>query len=395
MTHATKGKPMRRRALIASLTALAMTPNARADEPVRIGFITTLSGPGGYLGEDARDGFLLAIQQGGGALGGVAVQLLVEDDGLKPGNAKQIATRFLKTDHATIFTGTIFTNVALAMIGDILDSGAYWLGNNTAPNEYGGKDCAPNYFVTGWDETLHASAGSLANELGKKRLFLLAPNYQAGKQILAAVKSTFKGEIAGEIYTSLDQSDFSAEIAQIRAATPDAVYEFQPGGLGINFLKQWAGSGLKEKIPLVVAAPSLDPRLLAAVGDAATGMHIAANWNEDLDNPANRQFVAAYRAAYHRPPTYYAANSYDTARMIGAALKASGGHVDDNFRAALKRADFPSIRGHFAFAPNQGPVQDWYELAVARGEDGGLSLKTLREIRAMAGGAYGEFCRMK
>ena len=249
------------------------------------------------------------------------MQVLVEDDGLKPANAKQIATRFLKTDHAQIFTGTIFTNVALAMLGDVLDSGAYWFGNNTAPNEYGGKDCAPNYFVSGWDETLHASAGILANELGKQRLFLLAPNYQAGKQILAAVKGTFKGQIAGEVYTSLDQTDFSAEIAEIRAANPDAIYEFQPGGLGVNFLKQWAASGLQEKIPLVVGAPSLDPRLLAAVGDAALGMHIAANWNADLDNPANQTFVAAYRAAYSRPPTYYAANSYDTALMIGAALK--------------------------------------------------------------------------
>lgn len=385
---------MLRRSFLAASAVLA-TMSARAEAPVKIGIITTLSGPGGYLGEDARDGFLLAVKEGGGALGGIPVQVLVEDDGLKPANAKQIATRFMKTEHVKLFTGTIFTNVALAMLGDIIDSGAYWIGPNTSPNEYGGKDCAPNYFVSGWDETLHASAGVLANELGKKRLFLLAPNYQAGKQILAAVKSTFKGEIAGEIYTSLDQTDFSAEIAQIRAAKPDAVYEFQPGGLGINFLKQWATSGLQDSIPLVVAAPSLDPRLLAAVGDAATGMHIAANWNADLDNPANRAFVAAYRAAYDRPPTYYAANAYDTARLIGTALKASGGQIDDTFRAALKRADFASVRGHFAFAANQGPVQDWYELAVVRGDDGKLGLKTLRKFRDMVGGAYGEECRMK
>jgi branched-chain amino acid transport system substrate-binding protein len=386
---------MNRRMLLAAAASVVFPPLARADEPVKIGIITTLSGPGGYLGEDARDGFLLAVKQEGGRLGGVPVDVLIEDDGLKPANGKQIATRFMKSEHVKIFTGTIFTNVALAMIGDILDSGAFWIGPNTSPNEYGGKDCAENYFVSGWDETLHASAGVLANELGKKKLFLMAPNYQAGKQIIAAVKSTFKGEIAGEIYTSLDQTDFSAEIAQIRAANPDALYEFQPGGLGINFLKQWATSGLKESIPLVVAAPSLDPRLLAAVGDAATGMHIAANWNADLDNPANAAFVAAYRAAYSRPPTYYAANSFDTARMIGAALKASGGRVDDSFRTALKRADFQSVRGHFAFASNQAPVQDWYELAVVRAADGNLSLKTVRKIRDMAGGAYAAECKMK
>ena len=294
-----------------------------------------------------------------------------------------------------LFTGTVFTNVALAMIGDILDAGAYWLGPNTSPDEYGGKDCAPNYFVTGWDETLHASAGVLANEMGKQRLFVMAPNYQAGKQILAAVKREFKGTIVGEIYTGLDQNDFSAEIAQIRAAKPDAVYEFQPGGFGINFLKQWATSGLKDSIPLIVAAPSLDPRLLAAVGDAADNMHIAANWNADLDNPANTAFVAAYRAAYNRPPTYYAANGYDTANMIGAALKASSGKIDDAFGTALKKAAFASVRGQFAFASNQGPVQNWYELAVVKGADGNLMLKTERKIRTMAGGAYAELCPLK
>jgi branched-chain amino acid transport system substrate-binding protein len=380
--------------LLAALL-LVFGAGARAQEPVKIGIITTLSGPGGYLGEDMRDGFLLAVKQEGGKLGGVPVQVLVEDDGLKPANARQIAQRFLKTEHVRLFTGTIFTNVALAMIGDVLDAGAYWLGPNTSPNDSQGKDCDPHYFVTGWDETLHASAGVLANELGVKRLFVMAPNYQAGKEILAAVKHEFKGTLAGELYTSLDQSDFSAEIAQIRAAKPDAVYEFEPGGLGINFLKQWAASGLKDSIPLVVAAPSLDPRLLAAVGDAASNMHVAVEWNADLDVPANHDFVAAYRAAYNRPPTYYAAHGYDTARMISAALKASGGKIDDAFGAALKRADFASVRGPFRFASNQAPVLDWYEVAVVRGADGQLGLATQRKFRTQAGGAYADQCKMK
>ncbi len=376
------------------LAALLAFP-AFAQEPLKIGFITTLSGPGGYLGEDMRDGFALAVKLGGGKLGGYPVQTLVEDDGLKPAAAKQIADRMLKSDKVKLFTGTIFTNVALAMLGDIIDADAYWLGPNTSPDEYAGKGCAPNYFVTGWDENLHASAGTLANELGMKRLFVMAPNYQAGKQVIAAVKKEFKGTIAGEIYTSLDQNDFSAEIAQIRAAAPDAVYEFQPGGLGINFLKQWAASGLKDQIPLVVAAPSLDPRLLAAVGDAATNVKIAGEWNADLDNPANREFVAAYRAAYNRPPTYYAAHGYETANMIAAALKSSGGKLDAAFRTALKRADFPSVRGRFSFGTNQGPVLDWYALSVARGPDGQLAIRTDRKIRTQVPAAYAELCAMK
>ncbi len=366
---------------------------ASAQAQVKIGIITTLSGPAGYLGEDARDGFLLAVKAEGGKLGGVPVQVLVEDDGLKPAQGRQIAQRYLKTEGVRLFTGTIFTNVAVAMLGDIIDEGAFWLGPNTAPDDYAGKSCDKRYFVTGWDETLHISAGALAKAYGVKRLVGVAPNYQTGKQVIASIKKGY-GPLADEIYTSLDQNDFSAEIAKIRALDPDGVYEFQPGGLGINFLKQWAASGLKDKIPLFVGAPSLDPRLLAAVGDAASNMRIAANWNADLPNEANKAFVTAYRAAYNRPPTYYAANSYDTALMIAAALKASGGKLDDAFGAAVKRADYASIRGHVAFASNQSVVQDWYALGVKQ-EAGAWGIVTERKISEMKGGEYASLCGLK
>src|ERR1700722_18616810 len=220
--------------ILAALAALA--PAARADDPIKVGFITTLSGPAGYLGADIRDGFDLAIKQGGGKLGGFPIQVLIEDDALKPGNAKQITDRYLKSENVRIFTGVVFSNVTDAMLGDILDARGYFLGPNTSPDDYAGKDCDPNYFVTGWDETMHRSAGVLANELGKKRLFLLAANYLTGKLVVSGVKREFKGEIAGEVYTSLDQTDFSPVIAQIRASNADAIYDFEPGGLGINFL---------------------------------------------------------------------------------------------------------------------------------------------------------------
>ncbi len=378
------------RLLIAAFCLLSLPALAQ----VKIGFITTLSGPGGYLGEDARDGFMLAVNAEGGKLGGIPVKVLVEDDGLKPAQGRQIAQRYLKTEGVRLFTGSIFTNVAVAMLGDILEEEAYWLGPNTAPDQYSGKGCHPRYFVTGWDETLHVSAGDLARAFGVKKLFGIAPNYQTGKQVIASIKKGY-GEIAGEIYTGLEQNDFSAEIAQIRAANPDGVYEFQPGGLGINFLKQWASSGLKDKIPLYVGAPSLDPRLLMAVGDAASNMHVAANWNADLPNAANQAFVAAYRAAYNRPPTYYAANAYDTALMIAAALKATGGKLDDSFGKAVHRADYASIRGHIAFANNNAPLQDWYALSVKPDANGKLAIVTDRKISEMRGGAYAYECPMK
>jgi branched-chain amino acid transport system substrate-binding protein len=374
-------------ALVLLFLIAAAPPSAHAQ--VKIGFITTLSGPGGYLGEDLRDGFALAVSQGG-----IPMQILVEDDGLKPAAARQIAERMLKSQGIRIFTGVVFSNVAVAMLGDVLDAGAYFLGPNTSPNDFAGAQCDPHYFVTGWDETLHASAGVLANQLGKHSIFLLAPNYLTGKQVIAAVKGTFAGRVAGEVYTGLDQTDFSAEIAEIRDAHPDAIYEFEPGGLGINFLKQFSATGLSDSVTLTVAAPSLDSRILAAVGDAALPIRVVADWNADFDNPANQEFVSDFEKTYHRLPTYYAAHGYDTARLIASALKASGGIVDDPFRAALKRADFASVRGNFAFASNHGPLLDWYELQPIRGADGTLHLQTQRKIRSHAGGAYAERCPM-
>lgn len=380
-----------RRVLAPALCLALLSAPAQAADPVKVGMITTLSGPGGYLGEDMRDGFRL------GATGGaVPLQLLVEDDALKPGTAKQIAERMLKSDKARIFTGTIFTNVFMAIVPDLLESGATVLANVPAPNTYAGKDCDPGYFNSGWDETLHSAAGRLATLLGHKKIFLIAPNYQAGKEVIAAVKRMYQGEIAGELYTRLDQTDFAAEIAQIRAARPDALYQFQPGGLGITFIKQYAQAGLNSEIPMVVASPSLDARILAAVGDAALGMQVAVNWSTGLENPANKEFVEAFRAQYKREPTVYAAHGYDTARLIAASLAKSGGDPDaPAFRNALAKADFPTVRGHLRFASNHGPMQDWYRLSVEPGPDGRPALALKEKFLPDAGGYLAEQCKMK
>jgi len=377
--------------------AMGLACHAFAADPVRIGMITTLSGPGGYLGEEVRDGFQLAIDQEAGKLGGVPVAVEVEDDGLKPGAAKDIAQRMLDGEHIKLMTGIIFSNVAGAVVPDILDAGAFYVSPNAAPSSFAGKDCNKNYFVVAWqNDALHEAAGQYAENLGYKKMFILAPNYQAGKDALGGFKRTYKGEIAGEIYTKLDQSDFAPELAQIRDAKPDAVFQFEPGGLGITFLKQYVQAGLMATIPMVVSSPSMDARTLGAVGDAALGVQVASHWNSDFDNPANRQFVAAYEAKFHRTPTYYAAMGYDTARLIGSALQATGGDVGraDAFRAALRKADFPSVRGSFRFGANQHPIEDWFALKVVKGADGKPILQTVGTIYKDRGDAYAAECKL-
>jgi branched-chain amino acid transport system substrate-binding protein len=389
---------MRVNSIVGALAAVLIGATAAAaQEPLKIGMITTLSGPGGYLGQDIRDAFTLAVKMQGGKLGGVPVNVIVEDDGLKPGQAKQIADRMMKNENIKLFTGIVFSNVAGAVVPDILDADDVYVSPNAAPSTFSGKGCNKNYYVVSWqNDSLHETAGQNANELGYKSAFILAPNYQAGKDALAGFKRMFKGKIVGEIYTRLDQTDFSAEMAQIRAAKPEMVFQFQPGGLGIAFLRQYQQANLNTEIPMVVAEPSLDAITLKAVGDAALGLNVTAHWNSDFDNPANKEFMAAWTKEYNRPPTYYASQGYDAALAIGAALKGTGGKVDntDAFRTAMLKADFHSVRGNFKFGPNQHPVQDWYALKVEKGSDGTLHLNTKHKIMSAYGDSYAKDCKL-
>jgi branched-chain amino acid transport system substrate-binding protein len=376
---------------------ILMASAAFAQTPVKIGIITSLSGPGGYLGQDIRDGFELAINIGGGKLGGVPVQVVVEDDAAKPGQGKQIADRLLKNEGIKIFTGIVFSNVAGATVPEILDADAIYVSSNAGPSTFAGKGCHPNYFVVSWqNDSLHESAGQIANELGYKSVYLVGANYQAGKDALEGFKRIYKGKVAGESFTRLDQTDFAAEFAQIRAAGPEAVFQFEPGGLGIAFLRQYEQAGLKDKIPMVVAAPSLDAVTLSVVGDAALGVNVTSHWNADFDNPANKAFMAAWDKTYHRPATYYASQGYDTALAIGAALERVAGKLDDlgAFRQAMLKADFQSTRGAFKFGPNQHPVQDWWALKVEKGSDGKLALNTKKKILSNHGDAYAKDCKL-
>ncbi len=383
--------------LVVAMAMLAAVP-ALAMEPVKIGMITTLSTKAGYLGEEIRDGFQLAIDQEGGKLGGVPVELLVDDDGRKPEKAKQIADRFIKRDKAKILTGIVFSNVAIAVVPKVVRQDVIYISPNAGPSLLAGKGCHANYFNVAYqNDNLDEVEGKYVTEAGFKNVYLLAPNYPAGKDHLAGFKRYYKGTIAGEVYTKLGQSDYAAEIAALRAAKPDAVFFFLPGGMGINFLKQYAQAGLNQSIPVFGPAFSFDERLLQAVKDAALGVKNGSQWAHDLDNPANRQFVAAFRKAYGRTPTLYASQGYDAARLLGSALKQVGGDVSklDALRQAIRKADFPTVRGKFAFAPNQHPVQDLYIREVVKNADGKYTNKTLKAVFTDHSNVYIKDCQLK
>lgn len=353
-----------------------------AQEPVKIGFITTLSTPAGYIGEDERDGFNLAVKQNNGKLGGVAVELVVEDDGLKPANAKQVADRLLQSG-IKLYTGIIFSNVLTAVAPSVLHAGAFYVSVNAGPSPFAGARCDKNYFVASFENTSpHAAGGHAVNDLGYKRVALVAPNYQAGREALEGFKRAYKGKVIAEIYTKLDQSDFSVELARLRDLAPDAIYQFHPGGAGINFAKQYANSGLNKTIPMVMPVFSMDGRMLTATGDAAEGLYTVGLWSTELDNPQSKKFVKDFEEAYGRRPTDYAAIAYDTAHLIGTGLKAVDGDLGraDDFRAALRKADFQSLRGNFKFNTNQHPIQDYYLMQFKRNAQGQLRPEVIKKV---------------
>ncbi len=387
------------RKIILSLLILIFSVSvAMAADPVKIGMITTLSTKAGYLGEDIRDGFKLAIDQGQGKLGNIPVELLVEDDGRKPEKGRQIAERFIKRDKAQILTGIVFSNVAMAVVPKIVRSGTFYISPNAGPSKLAGKGCDKNYFNVAWqNDNLHEAVGQYVTENNFNNVYLLAPNYPAGKDALAGFKRFYKGNIAGEVYTTLGQADYAAELASLRAAKPDAVYFFLPGGMGINFIKQYAQAGLNTTIPLFGPAFSFDERILKAVGDAAVGVINGSQWSVDLDTPANKAFVAAFRKTYGRTPTLYASQGYDAALLIGSALAAVNGDVSqaDAFRAALEKADFPTVRGKFSFARNHHPVQDIYVREVIKDDQGNYTNRLLKKVFTDHSDAYGSECVMK
>jgi branched-chain amino acid transport system substrate-binding protein len=387
---------MKSKILCSSLVALSLFVAGSAGAAVKIGMVTTLTTKAGYLGEDIRDGFMLAMELGGGKLGGVDVELMVEDDGRKPGKGLEIAERYIKRDKVKIMTGIVFSNVAMAVVPKVVKDDVFYISPNAGPSALAGKGCHKNYFNAAWqNDNLHEVMGQHLSDTDFKSAYILAPNYPAGKDALAGFKRFYKGKIAGEVYTKLGQSDYAAELANLRAAKPDAVFFFLPGGMGINFLKQYSQAGLNQSIPVFGPAFSFDARILKAVGDAAVGVLNGSQWNYDLDNAANKTFVAAFKTKYGRMPTLYASQGYDTANLIASALKATGGDPSnmDAFRKALEKADFDSVRGNFRFGSNHHPVQDIYVREVVK-DASGIHNVTLKKVFSDHVDAYAGQCSL-
>lgn len=363
---------------------------------VTIGFITTLSGPAGIIGKHMKDAANLALKELGGKMGGLKAEIIFGDDQLRPDVGRQVVEEMLKRDKVNFVTGIIWSNVLLAIRQPVLSSGTILISANAGPHELAGPLCSPDFFSTSWqnDETPEAM-GQFMTERKISDVYLMAPNYAAGKDMLTGFKRYFKGKIAAEVYTKLGQSDYQAEISNIRAAKPKAVFVFLPGGMGIQFMKQYAESGLRDQIPLY-SVFTADQTTLPAVGAAAAGNYEAGFWNYDLDNPANKKFVADFRKTYGYIPSYYAAQSYDAINLIDSTVRAVHGNLadTDGMVAAMDKADFASVRGPFKYNVNHFPIENFYLFKIVKDAQGGYARKTEDVIFHDLKDAYYTECHM-
>ncbi len=363
---------------------------------IKVGIALDISGPFSALGAEARDGFELAIEKLGGKLGGQPAEFLRTDFGGSPEQANQLVARYLQRDKIDFFTGPIGSNAALAVGPALFAAKVPYLSANPGPSAYAGDKCNPYFFAQYQNDTYDEAAGKVANEKGYRNVVLIAPNYPAGKDHLNGFKRLYKGAVKDEIYTKLGQIDYAAEIAQIRAAKPDAVFFFLPGAMGINFVKQFVGGGLKD-VPLIAPGFSADEDVIQAVGEPMVGVLNTAHWTHDLPGEANAEFVAAFRKKYDgRYPSVYAAMAYDTLMAMDAAVRDAGGKVDDREAVlkALKNPSFKSVRGEFKYGANNFPVQNYYLREVGKDAEGRITNKLVGVTLEQHQDAYVGHCRM-
>ncbi|HXD45454.1 MAG TPA: ABC transporter substrate-binding protein [Pseudolabrys sp.] len=378
---------------------LAAVPAAAQQKSIKIGFVSTFSGPTAVIGNNMRDSFELALDHLGHKMGGLPVEVIYEDDALKPETGRQKTEKLIESDKVDFITGYIWSNVLLASIKPAVDAKTFLITSNAGPHQIAGELCSPYLFSTSWqnDQTPQAM-GTYMNQKGVKTVFLIGPNYAAGKDMLAGVASTFKGKVVGqELTTWPAQLDFSAELAKAKAANPDAIFVFYPGKAGVQFLSQYAQAGLKGKIPLYTAF-TIDELSLPLQKDLALGVPGAQEWVNDLPNAANKKFVADFEKKYPgKKPSFYGAQTYDAAMLIASAVEAVKGNMSDKgaVQKALEKANFKSVRGDFKFGNNHIPIQNFYLQDVVKDAKGDFVLKTVATIVKNDQDKFHDKCPMK
>ncbi|OGA29393.1 MAG: hypothetical protein A3I01_12875 [Betaproteobacteria bacterium RIFCSPLOWO2_02_FULL_65_24] len=381
---------------VVGLLAAAFATPVMAQQKLKIGFITTMSGPQGIIGKHMRDSVELALAHLGGKIGGLDTEIVWGDDQTKPDVGVQLANDMMKRDRVDIVSGIIWSNVMMAVAPVVTGAGKLMIGTNAGASPLAGSQCNELFFTSSWNNDQSPEAmGKFLQDSGIQELYVLAPNYQAGKDMVTGLKRYYKGKVVGEVYTQLGQQDYQAEITQLRAKNPKAVFVFYPGGMGIQFVRQYVQAGLRDRIPLY-SVFTVDETTLPALKDSAIGQFEARFWSPDLNVPASRKYVADFKKKYGYTPSFYGAQSYDGMLLIDSAVKAVKGNVKDTkaMVAALRKANYNSVRGKYTFNNNHFPIQPFYLLkAVKEGNE--VNMKVQKKVFDNHKDAYYQECKMK
>jgi branched-chain amino acid transport system substrate-binding protein len=383
---------------LAVAATLAGLPATAQETKIKVGFVNTFSGPNAAIGNEERNAFELVLDHLGRKLGGIPVEVIYEDDQMKPEVGKQVTEKLIQTDKVHFLTGYNWSNVLLASLKPAVDSETFIISGNAGPSQIAGELCSPFFFNASWqnDQTPMAM-GEQMNKLGVKKLYLMGPNYAAGKDMIAGAKRTFKGEIVAEEYTRWPgQLDFSAELSKIRASNADGTFVFYPGAAGAQYVTQYSQAGLSAKTPLY-SVFTLDAITLPLVKELGLGHRSTASWVQDLPFETNKKFVADYRKKHNTYPSYYGSQHYDVGLMMDAMVKAAKGDFKnkDAMRKAIREANFETTRGKIKWGPNHFPIQNFYLQEVVKDSEGNLTMKTIDTVYKDHADSYASLCKMK
>ena len=373
--------------------AAAMTATPALADKVKVGYMTTLSGGAGIIGKQMQNAVNLAMEHTGGKLGGMEAEVIFVDDQRKPDVAKQLANRLVKSDKVDVVAGVIWSNLIMAIHKPVTRSDTLLISSNAGPSPIAGSSCHKNFFSMSWqNDQTPEGMGKHLQDSGVKEVYILAPNYQAGKDMMSGFKRHYKGNIVGEVYTKLGQSDFQAELSTLRAAKPAATFIFQPGGMGINFIKQWKQAGM-DSVSKLYTVFAVDGVSLPALKETAVGVVSTQTWSPDLDNAMNKRFVADYKAQFGGYPSFYAAQAYDTMMAIDHAVREAGSADTEAMRMVLAKGGIPTTRGPLAMNTNQFPIQNIYLREAVMDADGVATTKVIGTVFENHSDAYASECK--
>ena len=373
--------------------AAAMTATPALADKVKVGYMTTLSGGAGIIGKQMQNAVNLAMEHTGGKLGGMEAEVIFVDDQRKPDVAKQLPNRLVKSDKVDVVAGVIWSNLMMAIHKPVTRSDTLLISSNAGPSPIAGSSCHKNFFSMSWqNDQTPEGMGKHLQDSGVKEVYILAPNYQAGKDMMSGFKRHYKGNIVGEVYTKLGQSDFQAELSTLRAAKPAATFIFQPGGMGINFIKQWKQAGM-DSVSKLYTVFAVDGVSLPALKETAVGVVSTQTWSPDLDNAMNKRFVADYKAQFGGYPSFYAAQAYDTMMAIDHAVREAGSADTEAMRMVLAKGGIPTTRGPLAMNTNQFPIQNIYLREAVMDADGVATTKVIGTVFENHSDAYASECK--